>query len=71
MDLPFYQQLKEISWMTSVEQVLGTMPNAFKEKYPSMFAVIDASELILRRHQVSNFNRPLGAITNITTQLSF
>ena len=33
--------------MPSAEQVAGTLPHAFKEKYPSTFAIIDGSELFL------------------------
>ena len=29
--------------MPSVEQVTGTLPHAFKDKYPSTFAIIDGS----------------------------
>ena len=34
-----YHNLKEVDWMPSVEQVAGTLPHAFKEKYPSTFAI--------------------------------
>ena len=40
-----YHHLGEIDWMPSVEQVAGTLPHAFKEKYPSTFAIIDGSEI--------------------------
>ena len=33
--------------MPSVQQVAGTLPHAFKEKYPSTFAIIDGSELFI------------------------
>ena len=42
-----YQHLKEITWMPSVEQVLGTMPSSFREKYPTTFAIIDGSEVFI------------------------
>ena len=42
-----YHHLKEIEWMPSAEQVINTMPQSFKEKYPSTFAMIDASEIFI------------------------
>ena len=42
-----YHHLSEIDWMLSVEQVQGTMPQSFKEKYPSTYAIIDASEIFI------------------------
>lgn len=43
-----YHHLSEIEWMPSVEQVRGTMPQSFKEKYPSTYAIIDASEIFIK-----------------------
>ena len=42
-----YHHLSEIEWMPSVEQVAGTLPHAFKDKFPSMYAIIDGSEIFL------------------------
>ena len=42
-----YQHLKEIDWMPSVDQVAGTLPPIFRERYPSTFAIIDASEIFI------------------------
>ena len=42
-----YQQLKEITWMPEVAQVVGTLPSSFREKYPTTYAIIDASEVFL------------------------
>ena len=42
-----YQHLNEIKWTPSVEQVTATMPHAFREKYPTTFAIIDGSEIFL------------------------
>ena len=42
-----YHHLKEINWMPSVEQVLGTLPPSFKEKYPNTYAIIDGSEIFI------------------------
>ena len=39
-----YHHLQE---MPSVEQVKGTMPQSFKEKYPSSYVIIDASEIFI------------------------
>ncbi len=33
--------------MPSVEQVLGTLPPSFKEKYPNTYAIIDGSEIFI------------------------
>jgi len=33
--------------MPNTEQVMGTMPQSFKEKYPSTFAIIDPSEIFI------------------------
>ena len=38
-----YQHLKEIEWMPAVDQVTFTLPHAFRDKYPSTFAIIDGS----------------------------
>ena len=42
-----YQELTEIDWFPSVDQIKGTMPHSFREKYPSTIAIIDASELFI------------------------
>lgn len=42
-----YQHLKEIEWMPAVEQVTSTLPHAFRDKYPSTFAIIDGSEVFI------------------------
>ena len=59
-----YQHLKEIDWMPSVEQVEGTLPHAFKEKYESTYAIIDGSEIFTCSHR-------LGVCTNITIPASY
>ena len=33
--------------MPSVNQVAGTLPYAFKEKFPTTFAIIDGSEIFI------------------------
>ena len=43
-----YHHFKEIDWCPTSEQVAGTMPNAFKEKYPTTYVIIDASELFIQ-----------------------
>lgn len=42
-----YHQLKEVDWMPSTKQVAGTLPRAFKEKYPNTYVIIDASEIFI------------------------
>ena len=42
-----YHQLKEINWMPTVNQVLGTLPAAFQENYPTTYALIDGSEVFI------------------------
>lgn len=42
-----YQHLKEIDWMPTVEQISGTLPPAFREHYPSTYAIIDGSEIFM------------------------
>ena len=42
-----YRQLKEINWMPAVDQVLGTLPSTFKEKFPTTYAIIDGSEVFI------------------------
>lgn len=42
-----YHQLKEIDWMPAVEQVKGTLPIAFRQKFPSTYAIIDGSEVFI------------------------
>lgn len=42
-----YQHLKEIDWMPSVQQVSGTLPPAFRQHYPSTYAIIDGSEIFM------------------------
>ena len=42
-----YSHLKEIEWCPSPDQVAGTPPHAFKDKYPTTYIIIDASELFL------------------------
>ena len=43
----FLYHLNEIDWYPSTEQVTGTMPTIFREKYPSTVAIIDASEIFI------------------------
>ena len=42
-----YQQLKEINWSPEMEQVFATQPMAFKDKYPTTYSIIDASEVFI------------------------
>ena len=42
-----YNHLKEIDWCPSAEQVSGTLPHVFKQRYPTTYMIIDASELFV------------------------
>ena len=42
-----YRHFKEIDWILTVEQVFATQPCAFKDKFPTTFAIIDASEIFI------------------------
>ena len=42
-----YKELKEIDWIPSVDQVFGTQPIEFREKFPSTYAIIDDSEVFI------------------------
>lgn len=43
-----YHHLKELNWSPCVEQVMGTLPHAFRQKFPSTYAIIDGSELFIQ-----------------------
>ena len=42
-----YHHLKELDWMPSVVQVIGTLPTIFREKFPTTYAIIDGSEVFI------------------------
>jgi len=42
-----YHHLKELEWMPSVNQVRGTLPTIFREKFPTTYAIIDGSEVFM------------------------
>ena len=42
-----YRHLKEIDWTPSPQQVSGTLPQSFHDKYPTTFAIIDGSEIFI------------------------
>ena len=42
-----YNELKEVAWFPSKEQVAGTLPHSFRERYPITVAIIDASEIFV------------------------
>ncbi len=54
--------------MPSVEQVLGTLPPSFKEKYPNTYAIIDGSEIFIETPYSRHYSRHPGVII---TQRSF
>ena len=43
-----YHYLKEVDWTPSVAQVSGTMPCVFKDKFPTTYSIIDASEIFIQ-----------------------
>ena len=43
-----YNHMKEIDWMPPVQQVSGTLPSTFRDKYPSTYAIFDGSEIFFR-----------------------
>ena len=42
-----YHHLSEIDWFPSVDQVYGTLPLVFKEKYSSTYCILDATEIFI------------------------
>ena len=42
-----YHHVKELDWMPLTEQVTGTLPCAFREKFPTTFAIIDGTEIFI------------------------
>ena len=42
-----YHHFRELDWMPAVDQVLGTLPSVFRERYPTTFAIIDGSEVFI------------------------
>ena len=43
-----YQELREIEWFPSKDQVAGTLPFSFRERYPTTVSIIDASEVFIQ-----------------------
>ena len=43
-----YKQFSDIDWTPLVEQVVGTLPSKFKEKYPTTYSIIDATEIFIQ-----------------------
>ncbi len=42
-----YHELREVPLFPSKQQVAGTLPHAFRERYPTTVAIIDASEIFI------------------------
>jgi len=42
-----YHHLKEINWIPTTDQVWATLPPIFKERYPTTYAIIDATEIFI------------------------
>ena len=43
-----YQELREIEWFSLKDQVAGTLPFSFRERYPTTVSIIDASEVFIQ-----------------------
>lgn len=43
-----YQELREIEWFPSKDQVAGTLPFSSRERYPTTVSIIDASEVFIQ-----------------------
>ncbi len=54
--------------MPAVDQVFGTLPTAFRENFPTTYALINGSEVIIETPSDPSMQHLLGASTNITTQ---
>ena len=59
-----YKQFSDIDWIPSIEQVAGTLPSKFKEKYPTTYSIIDATEYLYKFPPIYLFSPVPGAITN-------
>ena len=66
-----YKHLSELDWMPTVEQVSGTLPSAFRFKYPNTYAIIDGSEIFIETPSDLPCNPLPGVNTNITIPLNF
>jgi len=60
-----YHYLKEIERMPSTEQVMNTMPQSLKEKYPITLAIIGASEIFIETPSDLHIQSSTGVATNI------
>ena len=63
-----YQELKEIEWFPTKEQVSGTLPYAFRAKYPTTVVIIDASEVFIETPSDLMLQSTSWATTNIITR---
>ncbi len=43
-----HKHLSELQWTPTLEQVKRTLPEAFREKFPDTYAIIDASEVFIK-----------------------
>jgi len=39
--------IKELDWLPTVEQVMGTLPYSFRQSYPNMYDIIDGSKAFI------------------------
>ena len=61
-----YQHLKEIDWTPSPQQVAGTLPQSFHDKYPKTLPSLMVVKYFLKHLMTCIFNLPHGAVTNTT-----
>ena len=57
--------------MPTVEQVSGTLPSAFRFKYPNSYAIIDGSEIFIETPSDLHLQSSTGVNTCITIPLNF
>ena len=66
-----YHHIKELDWMPSVQQVAGTLPCVFKEKFPNTFVLLMAVRFSLKHQQTYKCSHQPGASTSTTILQSF
>lgn len=47
LDLILHKHLGELQWTPTVYQVKRTLPEAFKERFPDIYTILDASEVFI------------------------
>ena len=62
-----YLHLCHIDWIPAVEQVNGTMPHAFKEKYPKTYIKLTLARYLLKLGLIYSYSHQRGQTTSIIT----